>query len=436
MALRTFFRSEFLFAVYLSYAYANPCLIISVKHNDSMPAPTAGPSTLPGPSSVPQPKTPVLPPPLNIDHSMTPSTHPPPSLFATGTGIPASAAASLFASSQSQPSPFLQPLSVTSPAPPPQSSSSSLLQALGRTHSQSQASQGASQALRSSNPQVQFLPAQEAQRALGLGEHADPNALARASLAQMNEMSRRAESGLSFRSSTTARSSSSSETDVTTNSCRDALSRISQIHLQMHDPDTSAGDEPFIIPPEMWEPHAHSAHEGLQVFTLGHLLPRSNLEDRNGNWTFPGEEGATGSSSESTANGGDAVGGGEDEGYEKEESPGPEEVVRPTPRNPSSGSSSPPSSSSSPSPAGAESRTKLRVRRSTFVPGWAVPPRVLLVDDDAVSRRLSSKFLQVFGCAIDVAVDGVGAVTKMNLEKYDLVLMVRLTTRPPACRRY
>jgi len=57
------------------------------------------------------------------------------------------------------------------------------------------------------------------------------------------------------------------------------------------------------------------------------------------------------------------------------------------------------------------------------VPGWAVPPRVLLVDDDAVSRRLSSKFLQVFGCTIDVAVDGVGAVNKMNLEKYDLVLM-------------
>ncbi|KAF8889908.1 hypothetical protein BD779DRAFT_1519566, partial [Infundibulicybe gibba] len=66
---------------------------------------------------------------------------------------------------------------------------------------------------------------------------------------------------------------------------------------------------------------------------------------------------------------------------------------------------------------------KLRVRRSTFVPGWAVPPRVLLVDDDAVSRKLSSKFLQVFGCMTDVAVDGLGAVTKMNLEKYDLVLM-------------
>ena len=65
----------------------------------------------------------------------------------------------------------------------------------------------------------------------------------------------------------------------------------------------------------------------------------------------------------------------------------------------------------------------LRVRRSTYVPGWAVPPRILLVDDDAVCRQLSSKFLQVSGCAIDVAVDGVNAVNKMNLEKYDLVLM-------------
>ena len=428
-----FFCSEFLFP---PFACANPCLILSVRHNDGVTALTAGPPTLAGTSSLPQPKTPAVPPPPSINHSMTPSTHPPPSIFATGTGNAASAAASLFANSQPQPSPFLQPLSITSPTPPPQSSSSSLLQALGHTHSQSQPSQGASQALRSLNPQIQFLPAQEAQRVLGLGAHTDPNAIARASLAQMNEMSRRAESGLSFRSSTTARSSSSGGTDVTASSGQDTLSRISQIHLQMHDPGASAGDEPFIIPPEVWEPPAQNAHEGLQVFTLGHLLPRSNLEDRNGNWTFPGEEGAPESSSGSTADGGDAVGGGEDEGYEKEESPGPDEVVQPTPTNPSSGSPSPPSSSSSSSPSRAGSHRKLRVRRSTFVPGWAVPPRVLLVDDDAVSRRLSSKFLQVFGCAIDVAVDGVGAVTKMNLEKYDLVLMVRLDTRAFVCRRY
>ena len=67
--------------------------------------------------------------------------------------------------------------------------------------------------------------------------------------------------------------------------------------------------------------------------------------------------------------------------------------------------------------------SNLRIHRSTFVPGWAVPPRVLLVEDDAVCRKLSSKFLQVFGCTIDVADDGVSAVNKMNFTKYDLVLM-------------
>lgn len=90
-----------------------------------------------------------------------------------------------------------------------------------------------------------------------------------------------------------------------------------------------------------------------------------------------------------------------------------------------------------------DGKPTIRVRRSTFVPGWAVPPRVLLVDDDAVSRKLSSKFLQVFGCTTDIAVDGVGAVNKMNLEKYDLVLMVcihrqlgRVRRMPAdACRR-
>ncbi|KAJ7753124.1 HSF-type DNA-binding-domain-containing protein [Mycena maculata] len=62
--------------------------------------------------------------------------------------------------------------------------------------------------------------------------------------------------------------------------------------------------------------------------------------------------------------------------------------------------------------------------RSAFaVPGWATPPRVLLVDDDIVTQKLCSKFLQLFGCMPDVAVDGVSAVDRMNIEKYDLVLM-------------
>lgn len=65
----------------------------------------------------------------------------------------------------------------------------------------------------------------------------------------------------------------------------------------------------------------------------------------------------------------------------------------------------------------------VRVRRQTFVPGWAVPPKILLVDDDAVYRNMSSKFLQVFGCEADVAVDGLSALDKLNVEKYDLILM-------------
>lgn len=74
-------------------------------------------------------------------------------------------------------------------------------------------------------------------------------------------------------------------------------------------------------------------------------------------------------------------------------------------------------------------RFRFRSSKATFTPGWAIPPRVLLVDDDSVSRKLFSKFLQVSGCTIDVAVDGIGAVNKMNLEKYDLVLMVRFFFR-------
>jgi osomolarity two-component system, response regulator SKN7 len=130
---------------------------------------------------------------------------------------------------------------------------------------------------------------------------------------------------------------------------------------------------------------------GLEVYTVGGLMPRSTMDDTNGNYsfdmnTFNFDAGASSSGTSSTAN-----------------------------------------TTLTASPIGTTdtgSKT-LRVRRSTYVPGWATTPRVLLVDDDAVTRKLSSKFLQVFGCTIDVAVDGVGAVNKMNLEKYDLVLMVR-----------
>lgn len=202
---------------------------------------------------------------------------------------------------------------------------------------------------------------------------------------------------------------------------------------------------------EVEDTHPVMAHEGLQIYTVGHLLPRGTVD--NGAWNSSPDTGANiafiigaeeqrlllQQQNEFGNNGNGAGYGSNRSSVETEE----EEIVLPTHNNPatapssstrgsqSSSSTLVPSnqfvssagSSSSSSASSSTTTRKLRVRRSTFVPGWAVPPRVLLVDDDAVTRKLSSKFLQVFGCTIDVAVDGVGAVNKMNLEKYDLVLM-------------
>ncbi|KAG0338056.1 kinase-regulated stress-responsive transcription factor skn7 [Podila humilis] len=56
-------------------------------------------------------------------------------------------------------------------------------------------------------------------------------------------------------------------------------------------------------------------------------------------------------------------------------------------------------------------------------PTWSKAPRVLLVEDDDICRKLSSRLLQLFGCPFDVAEDGLAAVGKMSLQKYDIVLM-------------
>ena len=177
------------------------------------------------------------------------------------------------------------------------------------------------------------------------------------------------------------------------------------------------------------------AHEGLQVFTVGHLLPKGvGISGGDEIWDSNPEAGTAGVFREN-ANGmattSDDQQQGERQGYT--ESSGSQFVTPLDPENeegevvqPSTGGSlMTPGAAATlrSSPNSGNGSQKLRVRRATYVPGWAVPPRVLLVDDDAVSRKLSSKFLKVFGCAIDVAVDGVGAVNKMNLEKYDLVLM-------------
>lgn len=51
---------------------------------------------------------------------------------------------------------------------------------------------------------------------------------------------------------------------------------------------------------------------------------------------------------------------------------------------------------------------------SSYMPMWSTKPRVLLVDDDVVSRTVSSKFLNMLGCSFDTAHDGVAALERMN----------------------
>lgn len=180
-------------------------------------------------------------------------------------------------------------------------------------------------------------------------------------------------------------------------------------------------------------------HEGLRVFTMGHLMPKSTNADENGNWTFDpdslgnvvpslapslaGSEGTTyhGATSGARVAPPTSAPTIASTSTTATKSPSVDLSIAPPTKQPVTFTSTKKPGSGITRPTTAQ---KLRVRRSTFVPGWAVPPRVLLVDDDEVNRRMSSKFLQVFGCTIDVAVDGVGAVERMNLEKYDLVLMV------------
>jgi osomolarity two-component system, response regulator SKN7 len=211
----------------------------------------------------------------------------------------------------------------------------------------------------------------------------DPHDVARASLQQLTELSRRAnESGIpaplippqqqpppNSRLNSLPRLQTSPDMSRLGTSPTQQLMSPSQRGMS-HGPP---------IPQSVQSPHDWSNHNGLQVLTVGHLLPRSAPDDID-----------------------------------------VEEQVMPTAQHQNSAG---PSSSGGGS--GTSSNNRLRVRRKTYVPGWAVPPRVLLVEDDAVSRKLSSKFLQVLGVTADIAVDGDAAVKQMCLERYDLVLMVR-----------
>jgi osomolarity two-component system response regulator SKN7 len=256
---------------------------------------------------------------------------------------------------------------------------------------------------------LMFLEAQETQRMLG--QSLPESDVARATLQQMSELSHQAQaSGISFSAIESGGTSNSTLGVSGTSAAMDGFN-IAGIELQallqgnaiqrLDDPLSNLVDntprnvpgatgenlndleDEVVLPTPMsppisdaqssradtWAVSTGDTHEGLEVFTVGHLMPRGTGETGSGSF----ESGALVGNQE----------------------------------------------------ASGDSAQTLRVRRSTFVPGWAVPPRVLLVDDDAVTRKLSSKFLKIFGCTTDVAVDGVSAVNKMNLEKYDLVLMVR-----------
>jgi len=66
----------------------------------------------------------------------------------------------------------------------------------------------------------------------------------------------------------------------------------------------------------------------------------------------------------------------------------------------------------------------IRLRRSTVIkPSWTQTPKILVVEDDVVYRQLSRRFLEKFGCQIEVVENAQVAIERMNKTKYDLVLM-------------
>ena len=73
-------------------------------------------------------------------------------------------------------------------------------------------------------------------------------------------------------------------------------------------------------------------------------------------------------------------------------------------------------------------------QRTESTLAWATIPRIFIVEDDQVSRDLCAKYIQDCGCSVELASDGASAVNKMNVEKFDLVLMVRVL--PPALSHF
>lgn len=75
-------------------------------------------------------------------------------------------------------------------------------------------------------------------------------------------------------------------------------------------------------------------------------------------------------------------------------------------------------------PKSMNTQTKDDKGKKKIQANWSTPPRVLLVDDDSLYRDVSGRMLNMMGCSINLAKDGLEALQKLSLEKYDLILMV------------
>lgn len=67
-----------------------------------------------------------------------------------------------------------------------------------------------------------------------------------------------------------------------------------------------------------------------------------------------------------------------------------------------------------------------RIQDSASLPErvpWIVSPRVLLVEDDPICRKIGSKMLEMMGCKITAAADGLEAIRQMQNREFDIVLM-------------
>lgn len=55
--------------------------------------------------------------------------------------------------------------------------------------------------------------------------------------------------------------------------------------------------------------------------------------------------------------------------------------------------------------------------------GRSLPPRILLVEDDLINRKVVLHMLKTMGCSADCAVNGQEAVEVAAKQRYDLILM-------------